>query len=78
MLPFPGLSDESKPLWTAQQFRDQSGRFRISLNAVLQYFALRGFALLSRNRIGASECVHPFNGLITPPLRGSRRSRAVP
>ena len=27
----------------------------------------RGFALLSRNQIGASECTRPFNGRSLPP-----------
>ena len=26
--------------------------------------------MVSRNQIGSSECARPFNGLITPPLRG--------
>ena len=36
----------------------------------------RGFALHSRNQIGDTERTRPLDEPITPPLRGSRRSRA--
>ena len=38
----------------------------------------RGIAALSRNEICRNEHASPHDGQITPPLRGSRRSRAGP
>ena len=38
----------------------------------------RGIAALSRNQICRNEHASPHDGQITPPLRGSRRSRARP
>ena len=38
----------------------------------------RGIAALGRNQICRNEHASPHDGQITPPLRGSRRSRAGP
>ena len=56
-----------------ERFRFEGSRERFITPRVY-----RGFALLSRNQIGGRERARPFEEPITPPLRGSRRSRAGP